>query len=212
MNWDQVQGIWREIERRASRTTNLPGRVPVVAMLLVMTTMGCSFLQGEVARRQPTHGQVAAGGSPSIGLGTATGSPGQDVTLVATLHSAGNQVAGTQNDVSFDAANVSLATSGKPSCRVNGAIGKGATAFSLRPNGCQGSACNTVRALVLSVDNTDPIPDGSALYTCTLHISPSAAAGQYRVKVGGVILSTSSGQKVQNATASDGVLIVSAKH
>ena len=150
-----------------------------------------------------------AGGRPSIVLGTATGAPGQDVTLVATLHSAGTHVAGTQNDLTFDAASVSLGASGKPSCRVNAALGKGATAFSFRPSGCQGTACSTVRALVLAMDNTDPIPDGAALYTCTWHISPSARPGQYRVSIGGVILSTPAGQKVPNATGSDGALTVS---
>jgi len=126
------------------------------------------------------------------------------------LQSAGARVAGTQNDLTFDAANVSMGTSGKPSCRVNAAIGKGATAFAFRPYGCQGAACATVRALVLAMDNTDPIPDGAALYTCTLHISPSAPPGQYRVSVGGVILSTPAGQKVPNGTGGDGVVTVSA--
>ena len=187
----------------------------VVALLLLMTTMGCSLLQGGQASYRQTPGQAppsttsATGDRPSIVLGTATGAPGQDVTLTATLRSAGTQVAGTQNDLTFDARNVSLGAGAKPSCRVNAAIGKGATAFSLLPRGCQGSACTTVRALVFAVDNTDPIPDGAPLYTCTLHISPSAAPGQYRIRVGGVILSSSSGQKVPNGPGGDGVLIVS---
>ena len=207
MNWDQIQGTWR----------GLPGRALVVALLLLMTTMGCSLLQAGQERLPQTQGQVpppsttsGAGARPSIVLGSATGAPGQDVALVATLQSAGTRVAGTQNDLIFDAVNVSLAASGKPSCRVNAAIGKGGTAFSLRPTGCQGAACTTVRALVLAMDNTDPIPDGSVLYTCTLHISPSAPPGQYRIRIGGVVLSTPTGQEVPNATGSDGMLVVSA--
>jgi len=217
MNSDQIQGTWRGLKGGGSPTTGLLGGALVVALLLLMTTMGCSLLQTGQERTPQAQGQVTppsttsrTGGRPSIVLGSATGAPGQDVPLVATLQAAGTQVAGTQNDLTFDAVHVSLATSGKPSCRVNAAIGKGATAFSLRPNGCQGAACTTVRALVLAMDNTDPIPDGAALYTCTLHISPSAPPGQYRISIGGVVLSTPAGQMVPNATGSDGVLVVSA--
>lgn len=217
MNGDQIQGTWRGFRGGGSPTTRLQGRTLAVALLLLVTTMGCSLLQAGQERPPQTQGQVpppstksVTGARPSIVLGTATGAPGQDVTLVATLKSAGSQVAGTENDLTFDAVNVSLAVGGKPSCRVNAAIGKGATAFSLRPHGCQGAACTTVRALVLAMDNTDPIPDGATLYTCTLHIAPSAPPGQYRISNGGVVLSTPAGQMVPNATGSDGMLIVSA--
>lgn len=217
MNWDQIQGTWRGLKGGGSPTTGLPGRALVATLLLLMTMTGCSFLQAGQERPPQTQGRVpppsttsVAGARPSIVLGTVTGAPGQDVALVATLQSAGTQVAGTENDLTFDAVHVSLAVSGKPSCRVNAAIGKGATAFSLRPHGCQGAACTTVRALVLAMDNTDPIPDGAALYTCTLHISPSAPPGQYRISVGAVVLSTPAGQMVPNATGSDGMLVVSA--
>ncbi len=213
MNWEHMQSKWRDLDDGGWRTTGLPGGALGVALLFMTTTMGCSLPQGGQSRPTqvpPTSAASAAGGRPSIVLGTATGAPGQDVTVVATLQSSGAHVAGTQNDLTFDAAHVSLGTSSKPSCRVNGAIGKGATAFSFRPSGCQGAACTTVRALVLAVDNTDPIPDGAALYTCTLHISPSAPPGQYRISVGGVILSTPAGQKVPNATGNDGVVTVSA--
>lgn len=217
MNWDQIQGTWRGVEGGGSRATGLPGRALVVALLLLMATMGCSLPQVGQERPQQTQGQVlppsttsVAGARPSIVLGTATAVPGQDVALVATLQSAGTQVAGTQNDLTFDAVHVSLAASGKPNCRANAAIGKGATAFSLRPTGCQGAACTTVRALVFAMDNTDPIPDGAALYTCTLHISPSAPPGQYRIRIGGVVLSTPAGQEVPNAIGRDGMLVVSA--
>ena len=217
MNCDQTQGAWRGLMGGGPRTAGFPGRALVVLLLLPVTMVGCALLQTGQERAPQTQGQVppsdktsVGGARPSIVLGTATGSPGQDVALVATLQSAGSQVAGTQNDLTFDAVHVSLATGGKPSCRVNPAIGKGATAFSLRPNGCQGAACTMVRALVLAMDNTDPIPDGAALYTCTLHISPSAPPGQYRISIGGVVLSTPAGQMVPNATGSDGVLVVSA--
>lgn len=217
MNWKESNTSGEKFEGSGTRTTGFPGRALAMAFCLLSTTMGCSLLQGGQAPRQQTQGQVpppsaasATGAHPSIVLGTATGAPGQDVTLVATLHSAGSHVAATENDLTFDAANVSIAKGGKPSCRANAAIGKSATAFASRPNGCQGTGCTAVRALVLSMDNTDPIPDGATLYTCTLHISPSAPSGQYRIKTGGVTLSTPTGQKVPNAMGSDGMLIVAA--
>jgi len=188
-------------------------RAAVATLFVLVTTAGCDFLQAGQGTR-PQSSQIpaastggAGGGHPSIVLGSASGAPGQDVNVTAVLHTGGNQVAGTQNDLSFDAGTASMG-SGKPTCRVNGSLGKAASAFSLRPPGCQGSACSAVRALVLAVDNVDPIPDGSTLYTCTVHISQSAKPGQYPLKVGGVILSTPSGQKVGNAGGSDGVLTV----
>ncbi len=216
MSKDQLRGTSQALDERCSCSIGFRGLAPSVAFIVVLTTMGCSMLPGGQASHQQTPGQAppasttsAAGSRPAIVLGSATGAPGQDVTLVATLQSAGTHVAGTQNDLTVDTANASLGAGGKPSCRVNAAIGKNGSAFSLRPNGCQGAACTTVRALVLSMDNTDPIPDGATLYTCTVHISPSAAPGQYPIGIGGVILSTPAGQKVPNAAGRDGAVIVS---
>ncbi len=197
---------------------NVQGRMTVlraptlVGGLLLLLTTGCAFLQpqSQVQTPAPTTATTSAGGHPAIVVGTVSGAPGQDVLLTVTLQAAGAKVAGTENDLNFDAANVSLGTGGKPSCRVNPAIEKGGTAFAFRPTGCKGTACATARALVLAMDNTDPIADGAALYTCTVHISPSAPPGQYRIRVSGVVLSTPAGQVVPNAAGSDGMVSVSA--
>ena len=200
----------------AARRVSWPLRV--AACVLPLAMIGCAMLdtpqtrprpaQPRQPQQAPVHGSTdSTKGRPAIALGTVTGRPGQDVTLVATLRTGGAQVAGTQNDVGFDAQHLSFGA-GKPNCRANSGIGKTGTAFAFRPPKCQGTACTAVRALVLALDNVDPIPNGATLYTCTVRIAPSAPAGEYRIKASGVTLSTPGGQSVPNATASDGAVIV----
>lgn len=208
MEYEHCQSDGRSLH---GRRTALPARSLAGGSLLLLTA-GCALLQPQSQVRTPaptTTATTGASGHPTLVVGTATGTPGQDVALTVSLQAAGAKVAGTENDLNFDAANVSFGAGGKPSCRVNPAIGKGGTAFSFRPNGCKGTACATARALVLAMDNTDPIPDGAALYTCTVHISPSAPPGQYRIRISGVVLSTPAGQVVPNAAGNDGVVIIS---
>jgi hypothetical protein len=89
-------------------------------------------------------------------------------------------VAGTQNDIAFDAdAAIPPKANGKPDCEVNPDIEKGGTSFAYQPSGCTpGETCTAVRALVLALDNVDPIPDGSVLYTCKIALAADAA-GDY---------------------------------
>jgi hypothetical protein len=83
------------------------------------------------------------------------------VNVSATLLLAGQQVAGLQNDITFSAPlAVATKANAKPDCSVNPAIGKGASSFAFRPNGCTGAGCTSVRTLVLATDNVDPIPSG----------------------------------------------------
>jgi hypothetical protein len=63
---------------------------------------------------------------------------------------------------------------------VNDAIEKGGTSFAFQPSGCTaGTDCTGVRALVLALDNVDPIPTGSVLYTCQVAIAGDAADGDF---------------------------------
>lgn len=104
--------------------------------------------------------------------------PGSQVQISVTLHSGGAQVAGTANTLTFDNTDVrlNLKANGKPNCSVNPDINKGGTSFGLQPPGCSGSACTGVKALVLALDNTDVIPDGSQLYTCNVNVAATASA------------------------------------
>jgi len=118
-----------------------------------------------------------------ISLTEATGDPGQTVEISAELGTEGDEVAGTQNDITFGDATsgvmVAARSNGRPDCAVNPDIEKGGTSFAFQPSGCTaGTDCTGVRALVLALDNVDPIPDESILYTCQVVIASDASAGE----------------------------------
>src|SRR5512139_3739241 len=99
-----------------------------------------------------------------INVQSATGSKGQTVTVGVNLDTEDASVAGTQNDVGFEAPiAVAARTNGRPDCTVNGDINKGGTSFAFQPSGCSAAegTCTGVRALVLALDNGDPIADGA---------------------------------------------------
>jgi len=102
-------------------------------------------------------------------IGSATGGPGDVVTIDVTLQPEGDAVAGTENVISFDSSAQIV------SCARNEAIGREATNFSFRPSGCTaGTDCTSVKALVLSFSNLDAIPDGSVLYSCDVQLPGEA--------------------------------------
>jgi len=149
-------------------------------------------------------GAIAAQAAELV-VSNASGDPGTPVTFTVTLNAQGASVAGTQSDIAFDPANIPVAAkaNGHPNCTVNPDISKGATSFAFRPNACTGAACTAVRALVLATDNTDPIPDGSVLFTCTVDIA-ATASGTFPLTQTGIILSDPNGVKVTPATSVDG--------
>src|SRR6185369_6471529 len=97
--------------------------------------------------------------------------------------------------------------SGRPDCTVNPDINKQATAFAFQPPGCVGASCTAFRAIVISLDNVDPIPDGSALYTFNVAISPGAAPGPYPLAISHVGMSTPAGQATPSS-GTDGAINV----
>jgi hypothetical protein len=109
-----------------------------------------------------------------IEVGMVSGAAGSTQSLSVTLSSEGSMVAGTQNDIAFEAGAPINAVNGQPDCAVNAAIMKTATTFAFQPSGCSGATCTGVRSLVLSFSNTAAIPDGSVLYTCNIAIGASA--------------------------------------
>lgn len=161
-----------------------------------------------------SSGLSPAGATVSIDVGNAAGIPGGSVMLEVRLTAdAGEEVAGTQNDLRYDpavAAVVALAE-GAPDCAVNPAINKLASAFGFRPTGCDPSRheCTAVRALVLAFDNVDPIAHGSVLYTCRLLIAADASPGRYDLtNTRSGYAPPAGGDRV--ATARSGALVVDA--
>jgi hypothetical protein len=157
-----------------------------------------------------------------ISLDEATGDPGQTVDISASLGTEGSQVAGTQNDITFGSDSgiaIAAKTNGRPDCAVNPDIEKGGTSFAFQPSGCTaGTDCTGVRALVLALDNVDPIPDGSVLYTCKVAIASSASAGEKTLSntntgssdpSGGALTTTGTdGRVIVAGGASDATIIV----
>ncbi len=97
------------------------------------------------------------------------------VEIFLQLEGDDDQVAGMQNDLTFDAAAFAI---GDDDCVINPAIG---------PDSALGKTLNTnyalenptrVRNLLVSLDNSDPIPSG-LLYTCTFDVSAETAVGNY---------------------------------
>jgi hypothetical protein len=123
-------------------------------------------------------------GAVSITVVNAETGTGQDVSVDVTLQTMGSEVAGTQNDLVYPPGGeigVVADNDGNPTCAVNPAINKNGTAFSFQPPGCNDDdTCTGVRALVLSLSNVNPIPDGSKLYDCLFSVGTSPA-GSYEV-------------------------------
>lgn len=144
----------------------------------------------------------------SLNVGSTAGARGQQPTFNVTLQTGGAHVVGTQNDISFDSGNIPIASTGtgRPDCAVNPDIGKEATSFVFEPRGCSGTACTSVRALVISVLNTDSIPDG-LLYTCRVNIAANAPFVTYPLSVSRIAVSDHSGNPIA-ATGTNGSITV----
>jgi len=120
---------------------------------------------------------------PTLLLGQGDGNLGDLVNLGATLLSLGQQIASTSNTITFDnlATPIAALLDGSPDCSVNPLIDKADSFFEFLPQGCSGSACTQVRAVIQSLTNDLPIADGAQLYTCKVKILKQAATGIYQL-------------------------------
>lgn len=154
------------------------------------------------------------GASVVFSVGSATGKAGQQVSFSVTLQTSGQAVGGTQNDIGFDAhAPIAVRANGKPDCTVNPSIDKNGTAFAFQPGRCTyGVDCTAVRALVLSVDNSTPIPDGAALYTCRVAIAANAPAGTYALPSApfSAVASSPDGTKIPVVVTDGAITVIAA--
>src|SRR5262249_2484082 len=124
---------------------------------------------------------LAAGAAhgASIDVGTASGTPGEEVTVAVSLRTMGAAVLGPQNRIEFGGETpVGAKANGDPDCAVNPDIDKSATGFRFLPLGCDPATdCAAVRAVVLAFDNLEAIADGATLYTCRIAIAADAPIG-----------------------------------
>ncbi len=129
---------------------------------------------------------------------------GAAVETAVVLHTDGEEVAGTENIIDFDGEVYPLECWGNP------AIDKDVIAFASSPSGCVAGDCDSLKALVLSVSNTSPIPDGSILYWCLVRVSPSAESGDHLLECANPGSSTLAGGPVETSCV-DGVVTVLAE-
>jgi len=170
---------------------------------LAAATIGACFIMS---------GAVAADDvAPSVRLeaSSASGAPGEEVTVEVRLHTVGNAVAGVQADINIDLRLITLAKpNGRPDCVVNPEIDKASTTFSFQPPGCDPEeSCDRFRAIVFSADNVDPIPDRAVLFMCTVLIADDALPGEYPLSTSLLITSNPNGQRLPS-TGADGTLTV----
>jgi hypothetical protein len=127
----------------------------------------------------PTGVPHAPAGVVSVDVGTATGTAGGVASFDVRLDSGGLGVAGFQDDIAFDPLTPIRGNgSGHPDCTANPATGKPVFG-AFHPNGCTvGVDCTSVRLLMLSLSDVNPIPDGVA-YSCTVQIDAAAPSGTY---------------------------------
>jgi ELWxxDGT repeat protein len=121
-------------------------------------------------------------------IGSASGAPGDRVEIGVTLRTGGLEVAAVQIDLQVGGALRLVDDENGPAfCRVNPDIDKGGSAFAQLFTG------GSVRAIILSLENTNPIPDSSLLFTCTYQISPFATPGTVPIACANFLGSTPDG-------------------
>jgi len=114
----------------------------------------------------------------SLVIGSAAGHPGARVIIAVALHTGGEEVVATENQMLFHE-NAPIAARGiEPACEVNQEIAKERTGFAFLPAGCIPTGnCELAKAIVISYENLAPIPNDSVLYTCAIDILPTAVPG-----------------------------------
>jgi len=138
--------------------------------------------QGNVLASSCTSGQIRVPDSdlPDLAIGNASAPPGQTFPIDVTLAAKQQQIAAVQVDIAFPSGIMAIASSGKPSCVVNPAVGAHLSGFSFQPGGCiPGSTCKAVRGLLLSTQSL-PLPDGP-LFTCQARADEDLPPADYRL-------------------------------
>ena len=141
----------------------------------------------------PFEPQTCAPGTVCLHVGTASGSPGARVQVDVWLESDFAETAGTENELHFPPLAEIRA------CARNEAISKGGTAFSITPE--------RTKAIVISLFDSDPIPNGAVLYNCEVEIAADAAPGPYQLSCAAPGAGDPRGTQLP-ASCADGVLTV----
>jgi hypothetical protein len=195
------------------RTEARPHTIALLGMLLALPA--CPLAAPVAPAHAPDASAAVprpASDMPSIELSRVHAAPGAVATVSATLSSAGAAIVGAQNDIVFDPGLVAVAATaaGKPDCTANPQIQKPGTAFSFLPPGCRSGiaeSCIGVRALVLSLSDVTPIPNGSVLYSCRLQVASKVTSGTAKLSVRRVGFSGPTGQAIDGVGV-DGAIAI----
>jgi hypothetical protein len=142
----------------------------------------------------------SVGTAVNIDVGSATGEPGETVTFDVTLATMGEDVAGTDNRISFDPDTPIVG------CVFNPVLVPAFSTFFFEPSGCTpGTDCVSVRAILITVPAT--IADGTVLYSCDVTIDADAAAASYPLACSDALTSDPFGMPLVT-TCSDGAVTV----
>ena len=133
--------------------------------------------------------------SQTLTLGSVSGIRGQSVWFDVTLSIESKSIAGTQNDITFNGANIPIGT-----CVKNDQLTKDVS-LTFLPAGCTGAACTSVRIIFSSMSDNSALDDLIVLYRCRVDIPSGAALGNYPLTISNV----SGGDPVGNFVAMTGV-------
>jgi hypothetical protein len=123
-------------------------------------------------------GATAATAQVTLEVGSATIGAGGSGTIDIVLNAGSSAVAGTENELDWDAAAIQVGD-----CTVNEAIDKTLqkTFRPADPACTPGTDCESFKGIIINFSDLSPIADGSVLYTCNVSVAADAAPGEYPV-------------------------------
>jgi len=162
--------------------------------------------------RTPTFAPPSATPAPDpdavlLRVGSASGGRGETLTVEVALDPRRHLVAGVQLDIDFSAeVRIAATAAERPDCAVDAALDNKLLASAFTPAGCSAAECVGVRALVLSLDNVDPI-SARRLFSCRVAVAADAAAGLHPLRVSSAGASDPDGNAIITAGIDGGVTV-----
>lgn len=119
--------------------------------------------------------------APALEVRSASGSPGDTVTLAVVLHSRGGAFASSASEISLDREVFLGAAGNQPDCTPNPGINVALSESRFTPRGCNPEInCGGALTVVLT---GKAVGDGSELYTCRARIAADASPGEHPVRL-----------------------------
>ena len=164
-----------------------------------------TFTAGTPVPRTPCPSPRPAPAGPAVYVEDVVVAASGPVALIVRLVTGDKEIVATQNDLVFHGGiRIDSGAGGRPDCTANPAINKNGSSFAFLPAGCSGETCTQVRAVVVSLENVDAIPEGAVLYTCRATLTDVEA----RVEVTGVVASDANGDPIPGVGGREGFLCV----